>query len=440
MSDCHPEVPPETTPPCHPAEEPKAAPRRRDGGWYEFGLVALVLAVVLAGASVAAYAVRPAAVAPVEVAPGATIYYNEACMDCAMYLDGDLMPTLESLGIAPIVVKDYINVPAYREELTGLNDRLGIPFPLQSHIATFVGGANVTVLEGHVPGALIRESQTLAGRTERLLVHQDSMGTAVSYHAWAFSGDPKEYPIDTSLSVYVSWYAGNGGGGTSAPPAILPIVVGAALVDGLNPCAFAVLLFFVSLLYVSRRPRIELLRIGGLYIFAVFLAYFLIGLGLLEAIIFSTEDPHLIARVAGVLVVGLGVFTLVQPYLPGIPNPFHTPKFAWVRIRAWMLKGTQPAAAVAGFLVGLCTFPCSGGPYVATLGLLAARTSYWEGLGYLYLYNLAFVLPLVLILAVVSNKQLARATTKWERGHTTLIRQIAGLSMVVVGLLTVALA
>jgi cytochrome c biogenesis protein CcdA len=88
----------------------------------------------------------------------------------------------------------------------------------------------------------------------------------------------------------------------------------------------------------------------------------------------------------------------------------------------------------------LCTFPCSGGIYVAVIGLLAAQTTYWEGLGYLYLYNLAFVLPLVLILAVASNKGLARRTTSWERRHTDMIRQVSGAAMIVVGILTVVLA
>ena len=74
------------------------------------------------------------------------------------------------------------------------------------------------------------------------------------------------------------------------------------------------------------------------------------------------------------------------------------------------------------------------------IGLLAAQTTYWEGLGYLYLYNLAFVLPLVLILAVVSNKALARRTTTWERRHTDMIRQGSGVAMIVIGLLTVVLA
>jgi cytochrome c biogenesis protein CcdA len=264
------------------------------------------------------------------------------------------------------------------------------------------------------------------------------MGGVDAYGAWAFGGSPQHYSIDTSLSVYSTWYATNGGG-VRESPAMLPLVLATGFADGLNPCAFAVLLFFISFLYVSRRPRVEIARIGVLYIFAVFLAYLLIGLGLLLAISVS-EDPHFIARVAGVLVIALGAFVLSQPFLRAIPNPFHTPKLAWDLIRARLLRGTQPAAVAAGFLVGLCTFPCSGGIYVAVIGLLAAQTTFWEGLGYLYLYNIAFVAPLVLILSVVSNKALARRTTSWERRHTDAIRQVSGAAMIVVGLLTVVLA
>jgi cytochrome c biogenesis protein CcdA len=319
-----------------------------------------------------------------------------------------------------------------------VNDGLGIPFELQSHLATFVRDARLTVFEGHVPGALVRESLALADRPERLLLHQDSMGGAEAYGAWAFGGAPQHYPMETPLSVYSTWVSTNGGG-VREPPSMLPLVLGTGFVDGLNPCAFAVLLFFISFLFVSRRPRVEIARIGLLYIFAVFLAYLLIGLGLLMAITVS-EDPHLIARVAGVLVIGLGAFVLFQPFMGNIPNPFHTPRIAWEAIRRRMFQGTQPAAAGAGFLVGLCTFPCSGGIYVAVIGLLAAQTTYWEGLGYLYLYNVAFVLPLVLILAAVSNKALAKRTTSWERRHTDAIRQASGVAMILVGLLTLVLA
>ena len=439
MPHCHEEssAAAEAPPESHgetPATPAAGVPPR---GWRQFVLLALVLGGILALASVAA-SLRVSTPPQVSLPIGGTVFYNEACSDCAAYLADELLPALAAANVTPVVVKDYINTPAYRQELRGVNDGLGIPFELQSHLATFVRDQRLTVFEGHVPASLLQESLSLVDRPERLLIHQDSMGSVDAYGAWAFDGSPQHYPIDTSLSVYSAWYATNGGG-VRESPAMLPLVLATGLVDGLNPCAFAVLLFFISFLYVSRRPRMEVARIGLLYIFAVFLAYLLIGLGLLLAITVS-DDPHLIARVAGVFVIALGAFVLVQPFLRGIPNPFHTPKIAWNHIRARMMQGTQPAAAGAGFLVGLCTFPCSGGIYVAVIGLLAAQTTYWEGLGYLYLYNLAFVLPLVLILAVVSNKALARRTTTWERRHTDMIRQVSGAAMIVVGLLTVVLA
>ena len=438
------EAPPEAdaTPPCHPDSTPETAPRdvtaRPRGDWRHFLLTLTVLSAVLFAASVAAQ-LRIAPPPTVVFPPGATIYYNEACSDCATYLAGDLRPTLAAAGVSPVVVKDYINEPAYRQELRGINDALEIPFNLQSHLVTIVNVGNLTVLEGHVPGSLILQAIAAANATMRMLVHQDSMGTPASYYAWAFAGDAKQYDIATPLSAYVSWFAANNPENGDTSVALLPLVVATGFVDGLNPCAFAVLLFFVSMLYVTRRPRVDVARMGTVYIYAVFLAYLLIGLGLLRAIMLS-GDPHLLARAAGILVVGIGGFVLVQPYMPKVPNPFHMPAFTWNRVRAWMKRGTDPSAGVAGFLVGLCTFPCSGGIYVAVLGLLAARTTYWEGLGYLYLYNLAFILPLVIVLLVVSNRRLARRATSWERGHTDLVRRGSAAAMIAVGLLTVFLA
>jgi len=405
------------------------------GSWKQFFVGFLVISTVLFVASAAAQ-FNISEPPNVVLAQGATIYYNEACSDCLTYLAGELRPTLEAVGISPIVVKDYINEPKYRQELRVLNDDLGIPFNLQSHIVTFVNGGNLTVLEGHVPADLMLQTLEAANETGRMLVYQDSMGTAVDYRAWGFGGEVRQYSIGTPLSDYVSWFISTRPTDSQQSVSLLPLVVSTGFVDGLNPCAFAVLLFFVSLLYVTRRPRSEVGRMGSLYIYAVFLAYLLIGLGLLKAIMIS-EDPHLLARVAGVLVAAIGIFVLIQPLFPKIPNPFHMPKFVWERVQKWMYRGTDSAAGVAGFLVGLCTFPCSGGIYVAVLSLIAAKTTYWEGLGYLYLYNIAFILPLVIVLLVVSNRQLARQVTRWERGHTNLVRGVAAGAMVIVGILTV---
>ena len=440
---CHPE--PES---CHDAAVPEApaSPPPPQGYFAShprilFLALWLALSGVLVVASVAAYA----SVAPppaVTVAPGATVYYNEMCGDCGPYVRNELVPALEAAGLAPVVVRDYVNDVQYRPEMTALHDSLGVPVEMWAHLTTFVRTSRIVVFEGHVPATLIAQAldDRLAGAPARLLVspdYRDTMDPVVIYKVWGFSGSPQMYPIAEPISSYYVWYAGSVGGGFG--DASIPwIVVTTGFLDGLNPCAFAVLLFFVAFLYAVRAPRSEVLRTGSIYIYAVFLVYFLIGLGLLRAIMIS-DDPHLLARLGAALVIFLGGLTLLSFASPRIPLIAKMPSRAWTRVRGLLLKGSLPAATVAGVAVGLCTFPCSGGIYVAILGFLASRTSFLEGLGYLYLYNLMFIVPLVVTLALVSNRQLALRAAKWERLNAKAFKAFMAGSMIVMGLVIFAL-
>jgi len=56
-------------------------------------------------------------------------------------------------------------------------------------------------------------------------------------------------------------------------------VVLAGLVDGLNPCAFATLIFFISYLTISGRKGREVIIVGASFTLGVFIAYLVIGLG-----------------------------------------------------------------------------------------------------------------------------------------------------------------
>ena len=57
--------------------------------------------------------------------------------------------------------------------------------------------------------------------------------------------------------------------------------------DGINPCAFGVLLFFIAFLYTLKRTKGNILKIGVVYISMIYLAYLLIGLGIMQAIAIS---------------------------------------------------------------------------------------------------------------------------------------------------------
>jgi glutaredoxin len=64
---------------------------------------------------------------------------------------------------------------------------------------------------------------------------------------------------------------------------LAPVAVN-GLVDGINPCAFTAIVFFVSLLARFGKCRREVLAVGACFTFAVFATYFLIGLGLLTLV------------------------------------------------------------------------------------------------------------------------------------------------------------
>ncbi len=265
------------------------------------------------------------------------------------------------------------------------------------------------------------------------------MGTIPkAYKAWAFKGEVREYPVDTPIPVVLEDLRRTEGKGPEVramegSPLLLSAVLSAGFLDGVNPCAFAVLLFLLAFLFTIRKLRADILKIGAIYLAAIYGTYFLIGLGILKALTL-TNQPHLVARIGAYLVIFLGLINLKTYLLPALPLRLTIPHFGWERIKEWIYKATLPSTVVAGFLVGICTLPCSGGIYVATLGLLASKATYMKGLAYLALYNAAFILPLAIILVATTNRLAAKRLAQWEREHTGLMRLGSGLAMVGLGL------
>src|SRR5574341_651318 len=96
----------------------------------------------------------------------------------------------------------------------------------------------------------------------------------------------------------------------------LPLVIIAGLVDGFNPCAFAVLLLFITftmgMLQMRTNYRYELMKVGSIYISGIFVTYVLIGLGILSAISFFSAT-HAVGKAAAFISMLLGV-VLMKDY------------------------------------------------------------------------------------------------------------------------------
>ncbi|MBI4135478.1 hypothetical protein HY477_01975 [Candidatus Uhrbacteria bacterium] len=215
---------------------------------------------------------------------------------------------------------------------------------------------------------------------------------------------------------------------------MFPLVSVAALIDSINPCAFSVLILTIAFLLSIGNLRGRVLRIGSIYILGLFLTYIAIGLGLLHTLhIFNT--PHFMARVGAGLLIVLGGINLVNEFFPAFPLKLRIPHAVHHKMATLMEKGTAPTAFALGVLVGLCEFPCTGGPYLMVLGLLHDQTTYVRGLMYLVWYNLLFILPLVLILAIASDKGLLGKVQAWQKRERKGMRLWGGAAMVVLGLI-----
>ena len=219
---------------------------------------------------------------------------------------------------------------------------------------------------------------------------------------------------------------------------LLPLVMVAALIDSINPCAFSILLLTIAFLLSIGKLRSSVLQIGSAYIAGIFVVYLLIGLGLLQAL-HLFETPHFMAKVGAALLVALGILSVANEWVPAFPIRLGIPQAAHHKMAVLMERASVPTAFLLGGLVGLCEFPCTGGPYLMVLGLLHDQDTYATGVGYLILYNAVFILPLVLVLLLGSDKTLLDKVQAWQQQKRKAMRLGGGAAMVALGLLIFAL-
>lgn len=214
-------------------------------------------------------------------------------------------------------------------------------------------------------------------------------------------------------------------------PALIAI---AALVDSVNPCAFSVLFISITFLFGLGKSREDILKAGVAYILGIFITYILIGLGILK-VLSLFNIPNLMSKAGAIAIIGFGVVALINEFFPNFPIKLKIPQFAYGNIAKLMEKATLPAAVLLGIAVGLFEFPCTGGPYLFVLGLLHDQGNFIRGLAYLIFYNLIFVSPLIVILAISTNKKVLQSVDAVRRAETKQARIWLALIMIFLGTL-----
>lgn len=217
-------------------------------------------------------------------------------------------------------------------------------------------------------------------------------------------------------------------------------VLGAGLLDGVNPCAFTTIIFFVSYLAVMGRKGRDILFVGVSFTSAVFLTYLLVGVGVLGFV----HSLGLVRTFSRLVYLATGVFCLV---LAGVSLfdvyrirqgriediALKLPERLQKRVHKAIREGRNTrnyvwAAFVTGFLVSLLELACTGQVYLPTIifvsGVPELRVNAYA---YLVLYNLMFILPLVVIFLLVYYGTTSKQLTGFFRTNAALVKLLTAV-------------
>jgi cytochrome c biogenesis protein CcdA len=223
----------------------------------------------------------------------------------------------------------------------------------------------------------------------------------------------------------------DGGCPASVTSLTLPLVVICALIDSVNPCAFAVLVFLLlSIITLESRGRV--LAVGGAYIAAVFIFYLLSGIGLFS-FVQQFGVSQVLFRGAALLAIILGLINVIDVIRKNEGFILAIPASKKEAIERYIRDASLPGAFILGILVGIFELPCTGGIYLAILGMMSKTLTFNEGLPYLLLYNFIFVLPLIAILLVVAFGLAPETVNSWRVENRRLLRLGIGLAMIAIG-------
>jgi len=213
----------------------------------------------------------------------------------------------------------------------------------------------------------------------------------------------------------------------------IPALLVAAAADSVNPCTFAVLVLLLGTLLVAGRKG-KILQVGLAFTGAIYVSYFLMGIGIFSAIQATGIQRPFILAVSSLAIL-LGLWNMKDYFAYGKWFSIEVPQ----RWRPTVKRLTSsvvsvPGALLVGVLDSLFLLPCSSGPYIAILALLSKTTSRSTGMLYLLLYNFIFVLPLLAIMfAVYFGFTTTARAERWRSARLGKLHLISGIVMLLLG-------
>lgn len=213
-----------------------------------------------------------------------------------------------------------------------------------------------------------------------------------------------------------------------------------AAVDAVNVCALAVLVILITAV-LTRFPgnRKKMLRIAFAFMGGIFSAYFIVGvlivLGFKSLSGIGSLSTSWIYKCVGVIAILLGIFNLKDVlWYGGGGFKLEVPD-RWRPRMKKIIESTisAPGAYMVGLIVSTFLLPCALGPYFIASGLLSG-ISVAYAIPWLVLYNIVFILPMMIItLAVYGGFAAIKNIEEWRQKNIRKLHLVAGVILCAVG-------
>lgn len=337
-------------------------------------------------------------------------FYSPGCQSCRRVKDYTLPHLAQSWGARIALEEVNIDAPAGFARLMAVREH----YHITDHSSPFLFAVGDTALVGH---------EDLAARLDRAIQRSLDRGTTtfLADSVQAKAAPAKARSVFRSLSFWA--------------------VVGAGLLDGLNPCAFATIVFFIGLLGYSGSTRRQMVVVGVGFTVSVFAVYLLLGLGAFRALqalaVYGIIARGLFFATFLLLLVlfALSLRDLVQYWRTGATKDqaLQLPLKTKQRIHKVMRKGLKTrnlllGAVGIGALVTLFEAACTGQVYLPTIVLVLKDPALrGHAVFYLVFYNLLFIAPLVLVFLLAYAGVASDRFASWSKRNYGLTRLLLTL-------------
>jgi cytochrome c biogenesis protein CcdA/glutaredoxin-related protein len=224
-------------------------------------------------------------------------------------------------------------------------------------------------------------------------------------------------------------------------------IMAAGLIDGLNPCAFATLIFFISYLTTTKKSEKQILLIGISFILGVFITYLLLGIGIFRSLQTANETAwvsFIIYPIAGVVAFIFGTYSVydytkirkgeTKEMVLKLPKKIKE-LVRWIIQKQVNIKYFTVIAFFTGMLISIFEFVCTGQVYLPTIIYIMGIPEYrGQAFGYLVLYNIMFIIPLILIFVAAFFGVTDKRLKEFLKKHIGLLKIVTAVMFFVLGI------